>query len=67
MKKRKIDIEYFNQIKNSGHTVPRDKKTGNVLSFAVGKHFEITNNENDEVLKVVCTQDCPTSLKLLTI
>lgn len=64
---KKIPLEYFNQLVNSGHTVPRDKKTGDFIPFKVGKEYVIGNDENRELLKVRCTQDCPYHLIVVKI
>jgi hypothetical protein len=59
-----IPLRYFNELKNSGHTVPRDEKTGNILTnFKVGSEYTIGNPENKETVKARCTQDCPHHLK----
>lgn len=61
--------QYFNQLKSNGHTVPRNEKTGEVLtSFGVGKEYKVhAAGKPEETLIVRCTQDCPTHLKVMHI
>lgn len=63
--KKHIPARYFNELKNSGHTVPRDEKTGDVLPFKVGKNYTIINPDTKEEITARCTQDCPFHLKLI--
>lgn len=61
--RRKIDIQYFNELKNGG-VVPRNVKTGKPIDLIVGKVYSIQCEQTKEVLRAKCTQDCPTYLKL---
>lgn len=63
--KKQIPYRYFSELKNEGHTVPRNEKTGQVLPFKVGGEYTITNNKTNETLKAKCTQNCPYHLKLI--
>ena len=61
---KKIEIQYFNELKNYGSTVPRNRLTGEVIPFKVGSKCTIGNKENKERLNVVCTQDRPYCIKI---
>lgn len=63
--KKKIPSRYFNELRDRGHTVPRNEKTGAVLPFKVSKEYTIVNETTKEELKAICTQDCPYNLKLV--
>ncbi len=60
---KQIADRYFNELKDNGHTVPRDTKTGEVLPFTVSKEYVIKNKDTGETIKARCTQNCPCSLK----
>lgn len=60
---RRIEPNYFDELLHRNNTVPRDKKTGDVLSFVVGKEYTITDGLRKA--RVKCTQNCPTNLLLL--
>lgn len=61
-----IPERYFNELKNSGHTVPRYEINGEVItSFKVGKEYKINFEKGGEVIKARCTQNFPTHLILL--
>lgn len=62
--KRTIAARYFNEL-ISGHTVPRDEKTGDTLSFKVGNTYTIVNEDTKETALARCTQNCPCALKLI--
>lgn len=59
-----IGDQYYNEIKLSGHGVPRNIKTGEQIPFSVGKDYYIISLLNKEPLFVRCTQDCPYHLKI---
>jgi hypothetical protein len=63
--KKKLSDRYFNELK-SGHTVPRDEKTGEPIPFRVGGNYIIINELTKEELRARCTQDCPYHLILLS-
>lgn len=63
--KKTIPSRYFNELKDSGHTVPRDEKTGEVMPFKVSKNYTIINHDTKEEVTARCTQDCPYHLILL--
>lgn len=64
--KKKIPARYFDELKNSGHTVPRNEKTGDIMTnFKVGSEYVIVNDKTKEGVKARCTQDCPHHLKLI--
>ena len=64
--KKIIASRYFNELKNAGHTVPRDTRTGDVqTNFSVGKEYTIVNKDTKEELKARCTQSYPHHLKLI--
>lgn len=63
--KKNIPARYFNELKNSGHTVPRNEKSGEVLPFKVGKNYTIVNPDTKEEIAARCTQDCHYHLILL--
>lgn len=56
--KKILSDRYFNELK-SGHTVPRNEKTGEPIPFRVGKEYIIVNKSTKEEIKARCTQDCP--------
>ena len=49
--KKTIPDRYWNELNNSGSTVPRNEKTGDVLPFVVGKQYIIVNEETKKELK----------------
>lgn len=62
-----IPHRYFNELKNEGHTVPRNDTTGEVLDFfKVGKDYNIMDADTKETVSARCTQNCPHHLKLNT-
>ncbi len=62
---KKIPLRYFNELKKDGTTVPRNEKTGEVISFIVSKIYNISNDKNKEIIKAICTQNCPYHLKTI--
>lgn len=64
-----IGNEAYNVLKSSGHCVPRlgNPKDYNdtIVTFKVGKEYQVISKENKEPLKVRCTQNCPISIKLI--
>lgn len=61
---KKLSNESFSILKDRGHAVPRNK--GNyIIPFRVGGEYTVTNEDETEALKVVCTQNCPHHLKVL--
>lgn len=60
-----IPERYYNELKESGHTVPRDEKTGKILPFKVGGEYNISTSTKAPTLKARCTQNCPYHLILL--
>lgn len=56
--KKLLSDRYFKELK-SGHTVPRDEKTGELIPFRVGKEYIIVNQLTKEEIKARCTQNCP--------
>jgi len=60
--KIKIAQRYFDELVDSGHTVPRDEKTGDTLIFKVGKDYEISTPEVDKTVTARCTQNNPCHL-----
>lgn len=63
--KKKIPDQHFNELKNSGHCVPRDEKTGEPIPFKVGNTYVIENAATKETVNARCTQDCPWHLVLV--
>jgi hypothetical protein len=61
---KKLPLNEFEAIKSSGHGVPRDK-SGYIVPFKVGYEYTIGNIENNETLKVRCTQNSPYHLRVL--
>lgn len=59
-----IPDRYFDELKSSGHTVPRNETTGEPIPFRVGKEYTIKNTKG-ETAQVRCTQDCPHHIILL--
>lgn len=55
----------FEELKQFGHGVPRDKNRYIVTSFKVSKEYTVRKKGTNEVLRVRCTQDCPTHLKVI--
>ena len=62
MARNKISEQKFDEIKSSGFGVPRDN-SGNVVVFSVGREYTIS--KGSESLRVSCSQDCPTCLKVI--
>jgi len=60
--KKTIAERYFNELKTSGHTVPRFESSGEVIPMKVGQVYLITHPSGPGVIKAKCTQDCPTHL-----
>lgn len=54
---KKISQQSFEELKISGHCVPRYEETGKIIPFKVGKKYTISDGK--EKIKVKCTQDCP--------
>lgn len=66
MKTKLIPERYFNELKNSGHTVPRNESNGEIItSFKVGDEYNIGFEKNGETVKARCTQSHPHHLKLI--
>jgi len=65
MKPKIIGNESYNILKSTGHVVPRNKQNYIVESFKVGGEYEVKSEENEELIKVRCTQDCPHHLKII--
>lgn len=65
MKIKKIPNRYFDELKNSGNTVPRNEETGIVLKFLVGHKYIIVNETTKESIQAICTQDCPYNLRII--
>lgn len=63
MAKKIIPNRYFDELKDLGHTVPRNESTGEVLTFKVGKEYTIFNENRSERVKAVCSQNSPYALK----
>jgi hypothetical protein len=63
--RKKIDNEYFSILKSFGSVVPRDKKTGNTLTYRVGANYQIENQQTKEILNAVCSQNMPCNLVLI--
>lgn len=64
--KKIIAARYFDELKNAGHTVPRDTRTGDVqTNFQVGSEYTVVNKETKEEIKARCTQSYPHHLKLI--
>jgi len=63
--KNTIIQRYYNELKESGHTVPRNETTREVLPFGVGKEYDIICKEDKTPLRAICTQNCPYHLKLI--
>lgn len=63
--KKTIPARYWEELNNSGHTVPREMKHGTLIPFVVGKNYTIVNEETKEELTARCTQDCPYHLVLI--
>lgn len=64
--KKIIAARYFDELKNSGHTVPRDIRTGDVqTNFKVGSDYTIVNKDTKDEIKARCTQSHPHHLKLI--
>ena len=58
-KKNKLDIRYFNELKETGLTVPRDDEGNTLTGFMVGKKYDFTSSESDEVITGLCSQNNP--------
>lgn len=65
MKKIQVSQQTFEEILSSGHGVPRTATRYVQTGFSVGKEYEIFPPEKDKSLKVICTQDWPTHLKVI--
>jgi hypothetical protein len=63
MKPRLIGDESFEVLKSVGHDVPRDNARY-IIPFRVSSEY-IVKNSKGETLKVRCTQDCPTHLRVI--
>lgn len=62
----KIDDRYYNELVNSGTTVPRDIKTGETLMLGVGEEYIITSSDKSKPpVRARNTQNCPCHLKLI--
>ena len=64
---RTIEDRYFNELVNEGHAVPRDRITGETLTFRVSQQYIIKNKQTGHTQTAICTQDCPCSLKKIVI
>jgi len=62
---KKLTEQTFEELKQFGSTVPRDKNRYIDNSFKVGKEYEVVKEGTTETLKVRCTQDCPTHIKII--
>ena len=60
---KKIPERYWKELKEDRHTVPRYVDTREVISFRVGKEYDIIYIEKGEKIRARCTQDCPYHLK----
>lgn len=61
-----IRLESFDQLQERGHCVPRDEGQHIMYgSFNVGKEYLVRHSASTKTLRVKCTQDCPTNLKLI--
>lgn len=65
MAKKIIPNRYFDELKDLGHTVPRNENTGKVLTFKVGKEYTIFNENRSDRVKAVCSQNSPYALKII--
>lgn len=62
--KKTIPSRYFSELKENGHTVPRDEQSGEVMTnFLVGKEYIIEDKKTKETIKARCTQSHPHHLK----
>jgi hypothetical protein len=59
--KLKIADRYFNELA-TGHTVPREEKTGDTLQLKVGKIYSVISDKTSAVIPAKCTQNYPCSL-----
>ena len=59
-----ISNESYEVLKSSGHVVPRNEN-GFIIPFVVGKKYEVKSKDNDDLITVKCTQDCPYHLKTI--
>lgn len=66
MKRPKIVSEQtFELLKDRGHAVPRDSENYVQTNFGVGKEYTVKTKNANEVLNVICTQNCPHHLKVI--
>lgn len=65
MKSKEIDQQYFSDLIHFGSCVPRDSK-GNTMNYRVGSEFTVKEKASIRTARVICTQDCPCSIKLIT-
>jgi hypothetical protein len=63
---KELTEQTFEELKQFDSTVPRDKNRHIVTSFKVGKEYEVRKYGTKETLKVRCTQDCPTHIKIIS-
>ncbi len=62
--KTTIADRYYNELKNQGHTVPRNIKTGDTLNYRVGGIYMVQSDDKTikEQIRAKCTQNCPCAL-----
>lgn len=65
MKKVKVSIQTFEEIKQYGHGVPRTEDRHIQENFSVGKEYLIHVDGSNEQLHVRCTRNCPTHLRVI--
>jgi|GEM_PF-6931807 len=57
---KKIGTESYNELLTRGATVPRYK--GEIVSFSVGREYDVISPQNSDKIKVRCTQNMPTHI-----
>lgn len=62
---KELTEQTFEELKQFGSTVPRNKNRYIITSFKVSHEYTVRKYGTTETLKVRCTQDCPTHLKVI--
>lgn len=62
---KKVSSSTIELLKATGHAVPRNEEN-EIITFVVGKNYEVINPSGNEKITVRCTQDSPYHLRVLT-